>query len=176
METTTSNEIVNPTNTGIRFGLLTGLVSIIISFGINATHMEASPVRYLTVVVLVAGIILAQRDFKRQNAGFMGYGQGLGVGTVLSVVVGLMSAAFTYVYTTFVDPEMMTRAMDKVRADMEAKGTMSDAQINQAMAMSAKFTSGPILLVFVVVGSVLIGLLISLITSAVLKNSKPEFE
>lgn len=175
METTT-NVIVNPTSTGLRYGLLTGLVSIIISFGINTMHLEASPVRYLTMAVLVAGIMLAQRDFKQQNAGFMGYGQGLNVGTVLSAVVGLMSAAFTYVYTAFIDPEMMTRAMEKVRADMEAKGTMSDAQIEQAMAMSAKFTSGPILLIFVVFGSILIGLFISLITSAILKNAKPEFE
>lgn len=175
METTT-NEIVTPTSVGLRFGALTGLVSIIISFGINAVHLETSPIRYLTTAVLVVGIILAQRDFKLRNAGFMSYGQGLGVGTVLSVVVGLLSAAFTYVYTNFVDPDMMTRAMEKVRTDMEAKGTMSDAQIDQAMAMSAKFTSGPILLVLVLIGSVVIGLLISLITSAVIKNAKPEFE
>ena len=175
METTT-NEIVTPTSVGLRFGALTGLVSIIISFGINAVHLETSPIRYLTTAVLVVGIILAQRDFKLRNAGFMSYGQGLGVGTVLSVVVGLLSAAFTYVYTNFVDPNMMTRAMEKVRTDMEAKGTMSDAQIDQAMAMSAKFTSGPILLVLVLIGSVVIGLLISLITSAVIKNAKPEFE
>ncbi len=173
---TTSNEIVTPTSVGLRFGLLTGLVSIIISFGINAVHLESSPIRYLTTAVLVGGIILAQRDFKRQNAGFMSYGQGLGIGTVLSAVVGLLSAAFTYVYTNFVDPEIMTRAMEKVRADMEAKGTMSDAQIDQAMALSAKFTSGPILLVFVLVGSLFIGFLISLLTAAILKNAKPEFE
>jgi hypothetical protein len=173
---TTSNEIVTPTSVGLRFGLLTGLVSVIISFGIDALHMESSPIRYLTTAVLVVGIILAQRDFKRQNAGFMGYGQGLGIGTVLSAVVGVLSAAFTYVYTNFVDPEMMTRAMEKVRADMEAKGNMSDAQIDQAMAMSAKFTSGPILLVFVLIGSIVIGFIISLITSAIIKNAKPEFE
>ncbi len=175
MESNT-NEIVTPTSVGLRFGLLTGLASIIVSFGINALHLETSPARYLTTAVLVVGIMFAQRDFKQSNAGFMGYGQGLGIGTVLSVVVGLLSAAFTYIYTSFVDPEMMTRTMEKVRADMEAKGTMSDVQIDQAMAMSAKFTSGPILLAFVIVGSIVIGFLISLITSAIIKNAKPEFE
>jgi hypothetical protein len=176
MEPTTTNSAVTPAAVGIRFGILTGLVSIIISFAINASHLEASPLRYITSAVLVAGIILAQREFKKNNLGFIGYGQGVSIGTILSTVVGMLSALFTYVYTTFVDPDMMVRVMDKARTDLEAKGTMTDAQIDQAMAMSAKFTSGPILLVLVIVGSVIIGLIISLITAAIIKNPKPEFE
>jgi hypothetical protein len=165
------------TSVGARYGLLTGLVSIIISFGIFALQLEQNAaVRFLTIVVLIVGIIMAMRNFKAQNAGFMNYGQGLGVGMTVSGVVGLLSAAFTYVYSTFVDTDMMTRVMDKARADLEAKGTMSDAQIDQAMAMSAKFTTGPFMLIFAVVGTLALGLIISLIAAAFVKNSKPEFE
>ncbi len=174
METSTTP--ASTASVGMRYGLLTGLVSIIISFGLNVTQMEASPLKYLTSVVMIAGIILAQRDFKQRNSGFMEYGQGLGVGVVASTVIGVLSAIFTYIYTAFIDPAIMTRALEKARTEMEAKGNMSDAQIEQAMAMSAKFTSGPILLVFIIVGSIVIGLIISLITSAFIKNAKPEFE
>ena len=66
--------------------------------------------------------------------------------------------------------------MDKARTDMEARGNLSDAQIDQAVALSAKFTSGPVLLVVVVIVSVLTGLVISLVSSAIIKNPKPEFE
>ena len=171
-----TREEITPSAVGLRYGLLTGLVSIIISFGVNASHMENSPLRFLTSVVLIVGIVLAQREFKQRNAGFMNYGEGLGIGMITSAVVGVLSAIFTYIYTSFVDPEIMTRAMEKARADMEAKGNLSDAQIEQAMAMSAKFTSGPILWAIVIIGSIIIGLIISLITSAIIKNSKPEFE
>jgi hypothetical protein len=175
MQTATST--ASTTAVGGRYGLLTGLVSVIITFGIYALQLEQNPViRFVTMVVLVGGIILAQRNFKAQNSGFMSYGQGLGVGVTVASVVGVLSAAFMYVYTTFVDPELMTRVMDKARADMEAKGTMSDAQIDQAMALSAKFTTGPIMLIFTVLGSIVIGLFISLITAAFVKNAKPEFE
>lgn len=175
METTSKVE-TTITSVGLRFGLLTGLVSIIVSFGIYALHLETSPLRYLTSLVLIVGIIVAQRAYKQRHAGFIGYGDGVSIGTLVATVVGVLSAAFTYVYTNFVDPDMMARIMEKARTDLEAKGNMSDAQIDQAMAISAKFSSGPILLIFVVVGSIVIGLIISLITSAIIKNPKPEFD
>ncbi len=172
----TATPSASTTAVGGRYGLLTGLVSVIVSFGIYALELEQnSVVRFATIAVLILGVILAMRDFKLRNGGFMGYGQGLGVGVTVASVVGLLSAIFTYVYTTFMDPEVMTRMMDKARADMEAKG-MPDAQIDQAMAFSAKFTTGPIMLLFTFLGSILIGLLISLIAAAFVKNTKPEFE
>jgi hypothetical protein len=175
MQTVTPS--VSTAAVGGRYGLLTGLVSIIISFGVYALQLEQNPVvRFLSIAVLIVGIILAMRDFKRQNAGFMSYGQGMGVGMTVSGIVGLLSAAFVYIYTTFVDPEVMTRIMDKARADMEAKGSMSDAQIDQAMAMSAKFMTGPFMLIFTIVGSLIMGLIISLIAAAFVKNPQPEFE
>ncbi len=173
----TTNVVVTPAAVGLRYGLLTGLVSIIFSFGLYALHLEQnSYLRFITTVVLILGIVLAQREYKQLNGGFMSYGEGLTIGALASVVVGVLSAAFVYVYTTFIDPETLTRAMDKARADMEAKGTMSDAQIDQAMAFSAKFTSGPLLLVFVILGTLFMGFLVSLLTSAFVKNPKPEFE
>jgi len=175
MQTATSS--VSTTTVGGRYGLLTGLVSVVISFGIYALELEQnSAVRFLTIAVLVGGIILAMRSFKEQNGGFMGYGQGLGVGMVVSAVVGALSGVFTYVYTTMIDPEVITRILDKGRADLEAKGTMSDAQIDQAMALSAKFTTGPFMLLIGVLFTLVIGLIISLIASAFVKNPKPEFE
>lgn len=175
MQTATPSASTAPV--GTRYGLLTGLVTVIITFGIYALQVEQHPVaRFATIVVLIVGIILAQRNFKAQNAGFMSYGQGISVGLTVSGMVGLLSAIFMYVYMNFVDPDLMTRIMEKARADMEAKGSMSDAQIDQAMAMSAKFTTGPIMLAFTVLGSILIGLIISLIASAFTKNPQPEFE
>ncbi|GAA4496071.1 hypothetical protein GCM10023172_08790 [Hymenobacter ginsengisoli] len=161
---------------GGRFGLLTGLVSIIISFGIYALQLETyTAVRFLTTAVLAVGIILAMRSFKDQNAGFMGYGQGVGVGLVVSGVVGLLGGAFMYVYTTLVDPDVLMRMMDKARADMEAKG-LADAQIDQAMALSGKFMNGPFMALSALLITLFFGLAISLLAAAFVKNPKPEFE
>jgi hypothetical protein len=175
METSTVNT-VTPVTVGVRYGLLVGLVSIIISFGLNVSHLEQSPAKWLTMVVLVVGTVLAQKFFRQANDGFMSYGQGLGVGMVLAGVSSVLSAIFSYLYTTVIDPEMTARILDKARSDMEARGNMSDAQIDQALHWTSMFMQGPALLGIVLVGGLLTGLIVSLITAAVLKNPKPEFE
>ncbi len=162
---------------GVRYGLLTGLISIIISFGTYALELEQnSAVRFLSIALLIGGIAMAMRSFKEQNAGSMSYGQGLSVGMVVSALVGLLSGIFAYVYTVLIDPSVVTRLLEKGRADLEAKGTMSDAQIDQAMAFSAKFTTGPAMLIFSILFTLILGLFISLIAAAFIKNPKPEFE
>ena len=174
METNTTP--VTTTSVGLRYGLLTGLVSIIISFGLFVAHQETSPLRYVSFAVLIAGIVLAMQNFKQNNQGFMSFGQGVGIGAVLSAVVGVLSGIFSYVYMTFIDPEVIGRMTEKIRADMEARGGMTDEQIDQAMAMSAKFMNGPFTLVAAVLGTVLVGVVLAMVISAFIKNAQPEFE
>lgn len=174
MQTVTPS--ASTTAVGGRYGLLTGLVSVIVSFGIYALELEQnSGVRFLTIAVLVGGIILAMRTFKEQNSGFMGYGQGLSIGMLTSGIVGLLSGAFIYLYVSVVDPSVLTRITDKARVDMEAKG-MSDVQIDQAMTWTAKFTTAPYMFGFTVLFTLFLGLFISLLVAAFVKNPKPEFE
>jgi hypothetical protein len=174
METNTTP--VTTTSVGLRYGLLTGLVSIIISFGLFVAHQETSPLRYASFAVLIAGMVLAMQNFKQNNQGFMSFGQGVGIGAVLSAVVGVLSGIFSYVYMSFIDPEVVGRMSEKIRADMEARGGMTDEQIDQAMAMSAKFMNGPFTLVAALLGTVLIGVILAMIISAFIKNAQPEFE
>ena len=174
--TTTPAAPVTTTAVGIRYGLLTGLVSIIFSFLLFATAQEGNmALSMLGMVIWIVGLVLAQRFFKASNGGFMSYGQGLGIGTVLSAVSGTMGALFRYVYMEFIDPSSAQRAVDLARTKMEAQG-MDDAQIDQGIAMSQKFSSGPIGLAMGIVFSIVIGFVLSLIISAIIKNNRPEFE
>jgi hypothetical protein len=155
---------------------MTGLLSIIISLVLFMTSLDQSPAKWLSIVVLIGGIVMAHSFFKRSNGGFMSYGQGLSIGSIISVIVGVLSGIFSYIYMTFVDTDFMARTMEKARADMEAKGNMTDEQIDQAMAMSQKFTSGPLMIVFAILGTLIMGFILSLIISAITKNTRPEFE
>ena len=167
---------VTTTSVGLRYGLLTGLVSIIFSFILFVTHADQSPVRWLALGILVGAMVMAHNAFKQGNGGFMNYSQGLGIGVIMGGISGVLSTAFNFLYMTFIDPEYMGRIMETTRAKMEEKGGMSDEQIDQAIKMVQKFSSGGWMVLFGVVGSVLFGFLIALVISAITKNSKPEFE
>ena len=166
---------VTPTAVGLRYGLLTGLVGTIVSFVLNATHLEQSPAKWLSVVVLGVGMVLAQQFYKKARAGFMSYGEGLGIGLTMAAVTGVVSAVFSYIYTHFVDTDMMPRILAKVQTDMEERAMTAD-QIEQAMGWTRTMLTEPLASVFLVVFSLLIGLVLALVVSAILKNPKPEFE
>jgi hypothetical protein len=175
METTTSTR-PTITSTALRYGLLVGLASIVFSFILIATNqLGNSLLGLVSLAIAIVGIVLAQRDFRARNGGFMSYGEGLGIGALLSLVSGVLSSIFSFVYRV-IDPSAFDGAIEQARAKMEAAGTMSDAQIDQAMTMSQKFSTGPIGFVVGIVGAVFIGTLLSLVISAILKNAKPEFD
>ncbi|AYA35779.1 DUF4199 domain-containing protein [Hymenobacter oligotrophus] len=167
---------VSPSAVGVRYGVMLGIVSIIFTAVIMMAGLEQNTaVGLLGAVISIVFIVLAHKAFKQANGGFMSYGQGLVIGVIASVVSGVLTAVFRYIYLTFIDPEAMSRGMEAARAKLESQG-MSDEQIDQAMAMSSKMTDGPLGVVVAIVGSVIIGLLFSLIISAITKRTRPEFE
>lgn len=175
METNTTP--VTTTSVGLRYGMLTGLVSIIYMFVLFVSDlMMNTAAQWGGLIVPIVGIYLAHQSFKLQNAGFMSYGQGLGIGVLLSAVSGLLTAIFNYIYRTIIDPDMAGRMMESVRAKMEAAGNMTDEQIDSALKMSQKFSAGPIGIVFGVLVTVFTGFIIALIVSAFTKHAQPEFE
>ncbi|GAB3297474.1 DUF4199 domain-containing protein [Hymenobacter tenuis] len=175
MENTTTTTTTT-SSVGIRYGLITGILSTILSF-LQLTLVEdpETPLRWLSGIVFIVGIVLAHKYFKQHNSGFMSYGQGLTIGVIVSVVAGIISSVFSYIYINFIDPDYMNRVMDITRSRMEERG-MDDAQVDQAMAMASKFSSGPITIIFGLLSALLIGFILSLVISAFTKHTRPEFE
>ena len=176
MEAQTQTSPVTPTSVGVRFGLLTGLASVILSFILFVTETDQTPAKWLSLLILVGAMVAAHNFYKQQNQGFMNYGEGLVIGMVMGGVSGIISTAFTYVYMTFIEPGYMNRVMDTARAEMEKNEGVSEEQIDQALGMMQKFSSGGWLVVVGIVGAVVFGLLTALAVSAFTKHVRPEFE
>lgn len=175
METTTQNR---PTiaATAIRYGVFTGIVAILYAFVLIISRQQGNAaLGWLSMIIPIGGISLAMLDFRKRNGGYMTYGEGLGIGTLLSLVSGVLSTVFNFVYRV-VDPSVVEQAMEQARVKLEEGGRLTDEQIDQAIAMSQKFTTGPVGFAIGIIGSVFIGALLSLLLAAIFKNSKPEFE
>ncbi|WP_221394363.1 DUF4199 domain-containing protein [Dyadobacter sp. NIV53] len=160
----------------LKFGVVGAVIIMVYTTILNVTGLSQNQLlSTLSFVFLIVVIVLAMKDFRQQNKGFMSYGEGLGLGALLSAVLGFLSSMFTMFYIRFIDPELMTKVMDKAREDMEAKG-MDDSQIDQAMELSQKFMSPGITFAMGVFMYILMGFILSLIISAILRKEKPVFE
>ena len=169
-------EKVTTSQIGLRYGLITGLVLIVYSLILNMTGMVGNQaLGWINYLIILVGIVMAHNAFKKGGDGFMSYGQGLGIGTILSLVGGIMSGVFAFIYMKFIDSSLLQTINDEAMEKMQEKG-MNEDQIDQAMKVTSKFMTPTAILLLAIVGSVIIGFIISLIVSAITKKNNPEVQ
>lgn len=160
----------------MKYGVLASVVIMIYSTIINISGLSQNKMlSSLSFVFMVIAIVLAMKNFREKNGGYMTYGEGLGLGTLVSGVMGLLSSAFSMFYMQFIDNTLLTQGMDQVREDMERSG-LDDSQIDQAMELSQKVMSPGVVFAIGVFGFILMGLIISLVVAAIIRREKPVFE
>jgi hypothetical protein len=160
----------------LKYGVLGSVVIMVYSTILNVSGLAQNKVlSSLSFVLMLVAIVLAMKDFKEKNSGFMTYGEGLGLGSLTSAVMGLLTSAFTMFYIQFIDNTLLAQGLDQVREDMEKRG-MDDSQIDQAMELSQKFMSPGVVFVMGVFGYVVMGFIVSLIIAAIMRKEKPVFE
>lgn len=159
----------------LKWGVISAVITIIYSVVLFMTgqHIKNQGLSYVSYVFLLGGMILAMKEYRSLNNDFMGFGEGLGLGTLLSAVSSLISSIFSFLYITFIDPTIMQQINDMQREQMESRG-MTQEQVDQAMEMVSKFTSPGMLFIIGVLGAIFFGFILSLIVSAVMKKDKPE--
>jgi hypothetical protein len=180
----TSNHLKNmetnynkPSTAGIamKWGAIAGLVSIILSVILNVSGQANNKTVSIIggTIILVGGIIYAIKEFKSLTRGYITFGEGLGVGSLVSAVIGLLSGAFTAFYIQFIDDSSIKQGLQQQRIEMEQKG-VDDAQIDQAMAIAEKMTGPGFIFIFSFIITLFFGFLFSLIISAIMKHERKE--
>ncbi|HVZ56686.1 MAG TPA: DUF4199 domain-containing protein [Chitinophagaceae bacterium] len=153
-------------------GLLVSLVLILISIaGYYGGLDEKSWFRWISTLVMVAGIIWGCIYYANQLDGRVTYGNIFAHGFKMTAVITLITILYTILAFTVIYPEMKDRAIGLARQQMEEKGTLTDTQIDQAVELTKKF-----FLPFLVGGILLMSLIFGAIASAIgasLAKKKP---
>jgi predicted Co/Zn/Cd cation transporter (cation efflux family) len=158
---------------GIIFGLVSGLVGVFIFMTDSFSNIWLSIT--IGLAVSITGIVLMHREYKRHNAGYMTYGQGLLSGITMSIIAGLISGLISYAYVEFVDPGVLDR-MREVQISLLEKFGLPEDKMEEAIAkMEAENTASKQITGGLTSGLVG-GLLLSLIISAFTKRTRPELE
>ncbi|WP_026994601.1 DUF4199 domain-containing protein [Flectobacillus major] len=164
------------TKVALKWGAIVGIISIVYSTIVMVLGLMGNQaIGWLVYLIIGAGIFLAMSNYKKENGGFLSYGQGLGIGSMMSAISGLISSAYSFVYMRFIDATVVDQLLKKAQEDMEKQG-FSDEKIEQALEMSKIFMSPGAMFVWGVLGSIIIGFLLSLILAAIAKKDKAIFE
>ncbi|MEM9982273.1 MAG: DUF4199 domain-containing protein [Bacteroidota bacterium] len=170
------NEGVSTTQVGLRYGLMVGLAAIIYGILLQITGLASvTGLQWLGGVITIVGMVLAMKYYKESNGGYMTFSQGLGVGTILAAVSGVLSSIFTLIYIRFIDDSQIQIAIEKAEEDLEARG-FSDEQMEEAMEMTRMMTTPEAIFLSGILGSILIGFILALIIALFMKKDNPEFQ
>ncbi|MVM39197.1 DUF4199 family protein [Spirosoma sp. HMF3257] len=167
------NNQTSTARVALKWGLITGITLVVYSIILytldQATNRSLSLVIY---AILIVGLVLGMRDYRTANDGYMSYGEGMSLGTLLSAIAGFLSSLFTVFYTQIIDPGFQQHLAEQVREQMEEQGNLSDEQIDQAIEMMQKFQSPGIAFAIGIFMTVLIGVIFSLIIAAFIRRNK----
>src|SRR5690606_4074236 len=76
----------------IRYGLMFGLISSIYSVLLYVFQVETNKLLpQLSWVLFILAIVLAIKEYRKQNQGFVSYGQGVNIGALTAAIIGLTS-------------------------------------------------------------------------------------
>jgi len=173
-------------NTAITYGALTGLVSIVIGLlsylaGFSDPSKQQGAMGWINMLisygVMIGGLVLAVRKHRDQElGGYITFGRAFGVGFLTMLVLGLISAVWTYVFFNFIATDMLEMIKQSSIDRMVEKQGMSVDQAEAAMNNPVtKSMMNPVAFTgFAFAGILFIGAIFALIVAAIMRKSPPE--
>jgi hypothetical protein len=164
---------VTPRSVGVKYGLISALISVVyflvlVVSGQNAFDNKWS---WIGLIVSVAIVILAHKNFKDSGNGFMTYGQGVGIAFWIALVSVVINFALTFAYVSFIDATAMDMFYEQQTEQMSMQG-LQDEQIDMAISWT-KTLFWPMYLFMGLFFGVLVGVIVSIFTQK--KNPQPVF-
>lgn len=170
------NQKSSATQIMLNYGLMLAIISILInvvnySFGdIYEPHWS---IRAIGFILMVAFITLGIKKFKESNGGLLKLGEAIKIGLGISLISGLVSVIYTYIFTSFLEPEFFT-TMLQIQEQAWIEAGMDDASMDAARSMTEKMMGPGVTSAFIMIFSLFVGFIISLISGLIMKKSGDE--
>ncbi len=175
----------NPTikkNIGMTYGLVAGLIIIVIVLiqYIGGLKMYMNPILgSISYLILITIAVLAALKLRKQQEGFLEFGEALKVTFTVFALALFMQTVFTYILFNFIDisfkDTLIVESMNKNEQWLRKIGTPDD-QIEKAMDMQRGRDPFSVNLVLLGYGTTcIIAFIFCLLISLVVRKKKPAF-
>ncbi|HZV69479.1 MAG TPA: DUF4199 domain-containing protein [Saprospiraceae bacterium] len=167
-------------STTLKWGLITGMVYIILSLATNMLGVHESGSQMLgfgmNAIILVATFITIYMGVKEARdqdlGGYLTLGQGFLTGFKIALIAGIISAVFTLIYTKIIDPDFADKIMEGVEEQWDKAG-MPEDQREMARKWTGYMMNPYVLTAISLVSALFWGLIKGLVAGAMLKKEAP---
>ncbi|WP_337040949.1 DUF4199 domain-containing protein [Emticicia sp. 17c] len=158
----------------LKWGVIFAIIIIIYSIVLHMTGLWKNPLlTFISFIILLPGVILAVREYKLLNEGYLNFGDGLGTGALMAAVAGLIAAVFGYIYVTLIDTTISGQMLEMQRERLEAQG-LSPERVEEFLQSYSSFMTPGMMLMITWFIYIFFGFIWSLIVSVIQKNSRSE--
>ena len=164
--------------TALQYGAYSGLSSFIFFLVIYFTgHNPLGAASWLGAWIPIVFIVLGTKYHRNNDLeGYMNYGRGLGIGTLIALCASIIISMSIYIFGTVVDAKILEPYLNEMmEATEKAKSFMSEELYDKGMEQITKMTMKDVAwsnFYNVILG----GFIVSLITAAIYRKEKPFFE
>ncbi len=160
---------------GLLLGVYLSIVIILYSVILYVTSLGFNKIAgYISIGILIVGVVIVQITYKKQQDNILTYGQGVGVAVIAMLSVGVISMVYTYLLYVVIDPDYYQQFLlfmqEQTTSTLVERG-MGEDQIQMALDMQQKFQTPVILAGGALLNSVIVGLIVSLISSIFIKKT-----
>lgn len=156
----------------LTYGIYLGIVTILLSVVLYVLGYTFEKwVQYSTLPIIIGGIIWAQIAYKKALGGEMTYGQAIGVGTMTAIFSSVLSAIYTYLLFTVIDPSLIEQLRLFTEQQIVEQGKVPEEQLDMVIEMMTKFQKPWIMAVSAIFTGGFMGVIISLITGIFTKKN-----
>jgi hypothetical protein len=180
-----SNGIIDPKDvsirpTGLRWGLIWGLVGVVLSLLFTMTGLMdptktsffsiPNLLNWATTIGVMYMALMAHRD--GDLGGYITLGRCVSMGAFMGLIAGVITAVYLFVYFGYINPDFMDKVIEAQIDQAEAKG-QDPEKVRQAMEISKNFMKPGAMAIFGVIGSVIGGVIWGLLVGLIVKKESP---
>jgi hypothetical protein len=152
-------------------GLIIALALFILDLVAGFANFKfATWFRWIPTVILFVAVLWACFSFASQNNNNVTFGNIFGHGFKTSAIIACLSIIFTMLSAFVIFPETKDIALEQARKSMEEKGNLTEDQISAGLEMTKRLFL-PFLMLGVIFGTLIVGLVASLVGAAIAKKN-----
>ncbi|GGD58917.1 DUF4199 domain-containing protein [Muriicola marianensis] len=156
----------------LNYGLILGAVSVVFGlmlFSMDAHTSQDTSNTVIGIVLAVAIVIWALINFRKANEGKLSLGQAIKMGIGICLVSGVIYIVYLILLANVLDTDFITKIAENTKRAAEEAGVMTAEQIQQQYQGTIDYfwISYP----FILIASVIQGLIIGLIGGLIFKKS-----